>query len=505
MTISTKLFSKILRSVMLKKLLVVVTFLLANNLFAQTATAPSGTGTSVDPYLIATLDNLYWITQTSSSWSKYFKQTADIDASSSSTWAGGGFLPIGNTSTTFTGTYDGNGHTISGLTINRGSTNYVGMFGYIGWTAGGITKLGLINLSISGSNNVGGLAGYNYSIISYCYTSGAINGNQNVGGICGSNYSYNSSKINNSYSHCTVNGSLGSAGGFVGGNSGSISNCYSTGAVSGTGSYVGGFCGFDNMSTFSNCFWDNVTSGQSSSHGGTGKTTSEMKTQSTFTGWDFTTVWSISSGVNNGYPYLQTVSPLPVELSSFTASVNGSNVNLKWLTATEVNNYGFQVERKDGRWETGDGRWEKIGFVAGSGNSNSPKSYSFTDQPSGGTNFSYRLKQIDNDGHYKYYDAITVSLSSSTKAKLMQNSPNPFNPSTAIKFFIPDNSDVTIKIYDMLGREVTTLINQQSTAGYHIVYWNGRDSYGRDAASGVYLYRLTAGNFTETRKMNLLK
>ena len=87
----------------------------------------------------------------------------------------------------------------------------------------------------------------------------------------------------------------------------------------------------------------------------------------------------------------------------------------------------------------------------------------------------------------------------------MQNSPNPFNPSTAIKFFIPDNSDVTIKIYDMLGREVTTLINQQSTAGYHIVYWNGRDSYGRDAASGVYLYRLTAGSFTETKKMNLLK
>ncbi len=196
---------------------------------------------------------------------------------------------------------------------------------------------------------------------------------------------------------------------------------------------------------------------------------------------------------------------LPVELSSFTASVSGNNINLKWQTATEVNNYGFQVERKDGRWETGDGRWEKIGFVAGHGNSNSPHEYSFSDLPAGGTSFSYRLKQIDIDGHYKYYDAITVSLFSSTKAKLMQNSPNPFNPSTAIKFFIPDNSDVTIKIYDMLGREVTTLINQQSTAGYHIVYWNGRDSYGRDAASGVYLYRLTAGNFVETKKMLMMR
>ena len=196
---------------------------------------------------------------------------------------------------------------------------------------------------------------------------------------------------------------------------------------------------------------------------------------------------------------------LPVELSSFTASVSGNNVNLKWQTATEVNNYGFEVERKDGRWE-------KIGFVAGSGNSNSPKSYSFTDQPSGGTSFSYRLKQIDNDGKSKYYDAITVSLSALAKAELMQNSPNPFNPSTTIKYYIPNNSDVSIKIYDMLGREVATLVNNQSEAGYHLVYWNGRDKNGLDAASGVYLYRLTAvpvgrqaGSFAETKKMLLMK
>ncbi len=209
--------------------------------------------------------------------------------------------------------------------------------------------------------------------------------------------------------------------------------------------------------------------------------------------------WTQGFGV--GSPFLSGFA-LPVELTSFTASVSGSNVNLKWQTATEVNNYGFEVERKKEKVKSG---WEKIGFVAGHGNSNSPHEYSFTDQPAGGTSFSYRLKQIDNDGHYKYYDAITVSLSSSTKAKLMQNSPNPFNPSTAIKFFIPDNSNVTIKIYDMLGREVTTLINQQSTAGYHIVYWNGRDSYGRDAASGVYLYRLTAGSFSETKKMLMMR
>ena len=191
---------------------------------------------------------------------------------------------------------------------------------------------------------------------------------------------------------------------------------------------------------------------------------------------------------------------LPVELSSFSASVNGSFVNLTWKTATEVNNYGFDVERS-----SGNSGWQKIGFVAGSGNSNSTKEYSYTDRPSGGTSFSYRLKQIDVDGSYKYYDAVTVNLSVADEPQLLQNSPNPFNPSTTIKFYTPNTSDVTIKIYDILGKEVATLINQQTTAGYHIVYWNGKDNRGENVASGIYLYRLTAGNFSETKKMNLLK
>ncbi|MGA8262926.1 MAG: T9SS type A sorting domain-containing protein, partial [Ignavibacteriaceae bacterium] len=104
-----------------------------------------------------------------------------------------------------------------------------------------------------------------------------------------------------------------------------------------------------------------------------------------------------------------------------------------------------------------------------------------------------------------YYDAVTVNLTLSGEPQLLQNSPNPFNPSTTIKFYTPNTSDVTIRIYDMLGREVTTLINQQTTAGYHIVYWNGKDSRGENVASGIYLYRLTAGSFSETKKMNLLK
>ena len=228
-----------------------------------------------------------------------------------------------------------------------------------------------------------------------------------------------------------------------------------------------------------------------------------------FTGDNSTTLptdpanWAIVSDAQStpGYNNGGANNSLPVELTSFSASVlDGSTVNLTWSTATEVNNYGFDVERS-----SGNSGWQKIGFVAGSGNSNSTKNYSFTDKPSGGTSFSYKLKQIDVDGSFQYYDPVTVSLAVSSAPQLLQNSPNPFNPSTTIKFYIPNASDVSIKIYDIMGREVTTLINQQATAGYHNVYWNGKNSRGENVASGVYLYRLTAGNFSETKKMNLLK
>ena len=194
---------------------------------------------------------------------------------------------------------------------------------------------------------------------------------------------------------------------------------------------------------------------------------------------------------------------LPVELTDFSSVVNNGIVNLNWQTATEINNHGFDVERKV--ISDQQSVFEKIGFVPGTGNSNSPKDYSFIDQPTGGTKFSYRLKQIDNDGNYKFYDAINVTLTENQTAELMQNSPNPFNPSTAIKFYIPTISNVSIKIYDMLGKEVITLMNSQKDAGYHIVYWNGRDKYGSDVSSGVYLYKLTAGSFTQTKKMLMLK
>ncbi len=191
--------------------------------------------------------------------------------------------------------------------------------------------------------------------------------------------------------------------------------------------------------------------------------------------------------------------PLPVELSTFSALSINSGVELKWSTATEVNNYGFEVERKS------NSSWEDIAFIPGHGNSNSPKQYSYTDNNLiGGSNFQYRLKQIDNDGKFEYSNILEVTAVPA-KFELSQNYPNPFNPSTTIKYYTPQNSFVTLKIYDMLGREIATLVNEQISPGYHEAIWNGLDSKGVSVSSGVYIYRLTAGNFTKTKKMNLLK
>ncbi|MDP4197792.1 MAG: T9SS type A sorting domain-containing protein [Bacteroidota bacterium] len=211
---------------------------------------------------------------------------------------------------------------------------------------------------------------------------------------------------------------------------------------------------------------------------------------------------SISNAVTSllKFTVIDASSPLPVELLSINAAQVNQSVEIKWKTAQEINNYGFEIERKSQKSE-----WEMLGFVKGHGSSRSPREFSFTDnQPPAGRT-QYRLKQIDNDGQFKYYDALSIDVNAPREYCLMQNSPNPFNPSTAIKFQLPMNTFVSVKVYDMLGREITSLINEEKPAGSHIVYWNGRDMNGQMVSSGVYLYKLTAGTYTETRKMNLLK
>ena len=466
--------------------------------FILPSVMPSGSGTEGDPYLISSLDNLFWVTKTISSWNSYFKQTSDIDASSSSGWDGGqGLAPIGNGSTFFSGSYDGDGHTINGLYINRTASDYIGLFGMINNSAV-VKNIGVSNVNFNGHDNVGGLIGYNSGTITKCYLTGSINGVNQTGGLVGENLS---GTVTDCYSTASVNSTGLNVGGLVGSNDiGTVTNSYSTGPVSGNNP-VGGLVGSDGGGTVNNSFWDTETSGLSSSGGGTGKTTLEMKTESTFTnaGWDFTGIWSINSGTNDGYPYLQTVVPLPVELTSFTAEIQGNTIELQWNTATELNNYGFEIERCV-KLDVRNENWVKIGFINGSGTSNATKHYSFIDSNPTNGKVEYRLKQIDNNGNFKYSNTIEVSLSVPNKFSLEQNYPNPFNPSTTIKYALPKEGLVSLKIYDITGQEIKTLINENEQPGIYNVTFNASD-----LASGVYFYVLKEAEFSQTRKLLLLK
>ena len=189
---------------------------------------------------------------------------------------------------------------------------------------------------------------------------------------------------------------------------------------------------------------------------------------------------------------------LPVELSSFSASVVGDAVKLNWRTETEVNNYGFEVERCALSAERQ--AWEKIGFVNGNGNSNSPKSYSYEDKNLTAGKYSYRLKQIDNDGQFEYSKTVEVDLSGVKKFELSQNYPNPFNPTTTIKFSLPEAGNVKLILFNILGQEVKTLVNESKESGVHTINFDASE-----LNSGIYIYKLESGSFTQTRKMTLVK
>jgi hypothetical protein len=265
----------IMKNSILKMWLLLIAVLFANlGAWAQTATAPEGSGTSGAPYQIATLDNLYWLSQTTTAWvaGTYFIQTADIDASATSTWdSGAGFLPIGTATTFFNGSYDGQGHTISGLYINRPSSG-IGFFGVSG-TPSTIQNLGLIGVNITSTGFTGSLVGVNKGTITNCYSTGTVvsNGNNETGkagGLIGLNG--DSGVVTNCYSACSVSGSY--AGGLVGELDGAtIQTSYSTGSVAGS-NYTGGLVGFIQGSStqpiITNCYSTASVNGTGLSVGG---------------------------------------------------------------------------------------------------------------------------------------------------------------------------------------------------------------------------------------------
>jgi hypothetical protein len=319
-----------------------------------------GSGTESDPYKIASLDDLIFISENDCWWDACFIQTANIDASATKTLnEGSGFSPIGNETTKFTGSYNGAGYTIDSLSINRASSYYVGLFGY---TYGAdIDSLGLTNVDIQGYFYVGGLIGYSHnSTVSACYTICSVSGNgYYIGGLIGFNTSR--STVSYCYSGGSVSGSGSYKGGLIGYNTfnSTVSSCYSTGSVSGIGAYIGGLVGCNysnaivsfcysigsvsgvgdnvgdlvgyNNSTVTNCYYNSETATQSSGIGTddnsqavTGLSISQMKQRSNFTDWDFanTPIWEITDGTS--FPCLVDVVDAPVVLHSIglSAKVN---------------------------------------------------------------------------------------------------------------------------------------------------------------------------------------
>ncbi len=195
--------------------------------------------------------------------------------------------------------------------------------------------------------------------------------------------------------------------------------------------------------------------------------------------------------------------PFPVELTSFTTNVSGSNIQLNWQTATEINNYGFEIQRATENYD-----WQKIGFVEGAGNSNSPEEYSFSDKLVKSGKYYYRLKQIDLNGSYKYSNTVEVIIGAPEKFELSQNYPNPFNPTTNITYVIARSEatrqshelSVKLTVYDILGRKVATLVNKKQAPGNYSVQFDASK-----LSSGIYFYTLRAGEFTDTKKMILMK
>lgn len=341
------------------------------------ALAPSaGDGSAGNPYEISLLQHLYWIAVEPSRWDKHYIQTADIDACNTETWFGGaGWVPIGNASVQFSGTYDGQDHMIANLHINRPSSSNQGLFGLIQGIStqkAVIRNLTLLDVSLTGYREVGALFGFadQWVDILNCHVSGSVSGNRYTGGLggwgsrtdilnCSSSASVSTNNLSDASYHggllghadssstikqsfaignvagsgrvggllgalgwdsevenCFARGSIGSditnpmIGGLIGEvwNAG-VRNCYSTGIVdtSGVTLNYGGLVG--NKTTNSNYFdddnfWDTQTSGIQNSEMGTGKTSLEMKTQSTFTNWDFSDTWAIENGINNDYPHL---------------------------------------------------------------------------------------------------------------------------------------------------------------------------------------------------------
>jgi hypothetical protein len=193
--------------------------------------------------------------------------------------------------------------------------------------------------------------------------------------------------------------------------------------------------------------------------------------------------------------------PLPVKIESFTSGVSGRDVKLNWTTESEINNAGFEIQKQFLLSGNDYSSWEKTGYVKGNGTKPTASDYTFNDSRLETGKYKYRLKQIDYNGNFEYFNLSGVlEVGIPDKFLLSQNYPNPFNPSTKIDFQIPEDSRVAIKIYDISGREIKTLENNIMKAGYYSVQFTPDN-----LSSGIYFYRMTTDKFTNIKKMVYVK
>jgi hypothetical protein len=191
---------------------------------------------------------------------------------------------------------------------------------------------------------------------------------------------------------------------------------------------------------------------------------------------------------------------VPAELVSFSASSDGTNITLNWSTATETNNRGFEIERKNSEAGGQRSEWDVVGFITGYGTTTEPKAYSFRDHNITSGTYSYRLKQIDYDGTFEYSNEVEINVTVTLQFALNQNYPNPFNPATQIEYSIPEDGFVRLNVYNALGQKVAELVNGFEKAGNHKKIFNAQT-----LASGVYYYRLETGSYADIKKLLLVK
>ncbi len=473
--------------------LVLVQVFIAQTTLYATGGKPAGSGTPTNPFLVADYADLK-VVGTSAIYpgSAVYRLIADIDASASQTEnKSAGFAPIGDSAIIyFTGTFHGAGHAIENLYIGRSRTDtgYVGLFGYLqsatidslGVTNANITGVGVVSVGgIAGYNNtgtiidcystgsvmdsagdIGGLVGWSDGTITNCYSTANVTGSEYVGGLVGFNWG----PMSYSYAAGSVTGS-GYVGGIVGDNVSDISKCYSTGSVTGSGAYVGGFVG-SNGYVITDCY-------------STGSVTGGNDVASLI-------------GLNNG-----TVT------DCYATGHAGGSSNVSGLVG---DNYSAGTvadcywDRQTTGWATGYGYNTNTFSATGLNTAPMKDSSSFV-----GWDFEsvWSINPSINNGYPYLAPAKLTFVEGSTPPKtfsLAQNFPNPFNPTSTIRYELSANSFVTLKIYDILGREVATLVNERQTFGSHSITFNAGS-----LPSGVYIYKLEAGTFTAAKKLLLLK